>query len=74
MTAGAVLQASPDLCLVRGRRLIFAELKTEKGRLTPAQEAWLEAFKALRSTAPIEVYVWRPADWFGGTIDRILKP
>jgi len=55
----------PDLVLVRadGRpgdaRLIFAELKTARGKLTAAQQQWLEA---LRQTAA-EVYVWRPDDW-----------
>jgi hypothetical protein len=55
----------PDLVLVRadgrpgGNRLIFAELKTVRGKLTAAQQQWLEA---LRQTAA-EVYVWRPDDW-----------
>jgi hypothetical protein len=49
----------PDLVLVRGSRLIFAELKNVTGKLTPAQEEWL---KALSQTVA-EVYVWRPGDW-----------
>jgi len=55
----------PDLVLVRAdarpgdARLIFAELKTARGKLTAAQQQWLEA---LRQT-PAEVYVWRPDDW-----------
>ena len=48
----------PDLVLVRGDRLIFAELKREKGRLTESQRTWLSA---LDETA--ETYVWRPSDW-----------
>jgi hypothetical protein len=48
----------PDLTLVRGDRLIFAELKTQRGRLSADQSAWLED---LRATCA-EVYVWRPAD------------
>ena len=37
----------PDLCLVRGKRLIFAELKTDTGKLTADQEAWLIALGAV---------------------------
>jgi hypothetical protein len=48
----------PDLTLVRGGRLIFAELKRQRGRLTAAQLEWLED---LRATCA-EVYCWRPAD------------
>ena len=50
----------PDLVLVRGDRLIMAELKSEKGQLTPAQEEWLEI---LRVTGKAEIYLWRPSDF-----------
>lgn len=49
----------PDLTLVRGQRLIFAELKRNNGRLTEPQIEWQE----LLADTPAEVYVWRPADW-----------
>jgi hypothetical protein len=48
----------PDLCLVRGNRLLFCELKTQRGRLTTDQAAWLEDLRATSA----EVYCWRPAD------------
>jgi hypothetical protein len=48
----------PDLLLVRGQRVIAAELKTETGRLTTAQAKWLAAFDA---TGRVETYVWRPS-------------
>lgn len=48
----------PDLTLVRGARIIFAELKTNRGALTQEQKDWL---RALRRTSA-EVYLWRPRD------------
>lgn len=50
----------PDLVLANHdqKRVIFAELKNEKGRLTPAQEEWLDTLKACGQ----EDYLWRPAD------------
>lgn len=48
----------PDLVMLRGNRQVVAELKTEKGRTTPAQEAWLAAYRL----AGAEVHVWRPSD------------
>lgn len=40
-------------------RALAAELKSEKGKLTEEQRAWLEALNA----AGIEVRVWRPSQW-----------
>jgi len=50
----------PDLVLVRPPRLIFAELKSEKGKLTAAQDDWLGH---LERVAGAEVYLWRPSCW-----------
>lgn len=58
----------PDLCMVRNGRLIFAELKTSKGKESCAQRLWLES---LRAVPGIEVYLWRPADW--PTIEAVLQ-
>lgn len=41
-------------------RMIVAELKTERGKVTGKQRLWLEALKRVGN---IEVYVWRPSDW-----------
>jgi hypothetical protein len=56
----------PDLVLAKPAsatspgRLLFAELKRNKGKLTAAQAVWLDV---LRHTVPgIEVYEWRPVD------------
>src|SRR5260221_6781169 len=59
----------PDVLLLRGERLLFAELKRATGKLTPAQEFWLWA---LRLVPGVEVFVWRPADWLDNSILRIL--
>jgi hypothetical protein len=65
----------PDLVLVR-ERIIFAELKTDVGRLrkarivgnrvVPGQDDWLNAL----NEAGAEAYVWRPRDW--AQIERVL--
>jgi hypothetical protein len=47
----------PDITLVRGDRLVFAELKTDKGRVTPQQQAWIDALRKTKA----EVYLWRPS-------------
>lgn len=59
----------PDLTLVRGSRLIFAELKgdTEYGRRGPTlgQRQWLAALEAVPN---VEVHLWRPQDF-----DRVVE-
>jgi hypothetical protein len=49
----------PDLLMLRGRRLVVAELKDEYGEVSPEQQAWLDWFRAVPG---VEVYVWRPRD------------
>ena len=50
----------PDLCMVRPPRLIMAELKSERGKLSPQQIEWLAD---LRCIYAVEVYLWRPSDF-----------
>ena len=54
----------PDLVLCRPPRLLFVELKSEKGRTTPEQESWLADLQACGQYT----CVWRPSDW-----DEIVK-
>jgi hypothetical protein len=50
----------PDLVLVRRKRLLFAELKTEKGKLSKEQQRWFELLNTVISDH-CDVYVWRPS-------------
>jgi hypothetical protein len=49
----------PDLALARPPRLVFAELKSETGKVTEHQERWLGL---LRGCPGVEVFLWRPSD------------
>lgn len=60
----------PDLVMLRLSRMVVAELKTPTGKVTPAQAVWLEAFRDVYD-GPIEVFVWRPADW--PAIEKTLR-
>jgi len=49
----------PDLTMVRGNRLIFAELKGPRGKVSAVQDEWLTAL----ASAGAETYKWWPKDW-----------
>lgn len=51
-------------------RLLFRELKTATGKVTPAQQAWLDALQVAGQDAG----VWRPADLDSGRIQREFRP
>jgi hypothetical protein len=59
----------PDLVLARDR-ILYAELKSDRGRLTEAQLEWQAAIEH----AGGEHHVWTPEHWADGTIDRALVP
>jgi len=61
----------PDLVLANPgqRRVIFAELKSEKGQLTDYQREWLDTLEP----AGAEVYLWRPGD-IEGIADILRAP
>lgn len=74
----------PDLCLVKPDvGLVFAELKTERGKTTEDQDAWLEDLGAIEHEERVDlasrdldqfvdpvvrVYLWRPSDLLEGRI------
>jgi hypothetical protein len=53
--------------VIAGNRVIFAELKSDKGKITTEQQQWIDRL----AMAGAEVYVWRPADW--PDVQRILN-
>ena len=59
----------PDLVIARTDppRLIYAELKSAKGRIAPEQKEWQARLEANGQ----EFYIWRPSDW--PEIERILS-
>ena len=67
----------PDLVLVKGGRLILAELKKEDGHLTQSQGEWLVALKGVSlpgdpdGPRSFRYFVWWPSDW--ETIVAVLR-
>lgn len=62
----------PDLVLCHPgrRRLIFAELKSTRGRLSAEQHEWLGVLGDVADVAQqVDVYLWTPDDW----PDRVLE-
>ena len=50
----------PDNVMAKTPRLVFMELKTELGKVTAAQQKWLE----ILATVPgVEVYLFRPSEF-----------
>ena len=64
----------PDLVLARPHRLIFAEVKTETGRVTQAQLAWIANLKTIEldTGGIVEAHIWRPRDF--DQITATLQP
>lgn len=58
-----------DLTMARPGQLIFAELKTERGKTTPAQDRWLE----LLQSTDVRVFLWRPTSLLSGEIAEVLR-
>lgn len=57
----------PDLVIVGPGGVVFAELKSQKGRVRPEQFAWKDDLDRAGANA----YIWRPDDW--SQIQRTLK-
>lgn len=59
----------PDLVMVRGGRIVVAELKAKWRKASPEQDVWLEDFKK----AGAEAYLWGPLQWDEGLVAEVLK-
>lgn len=63
----------PDLVMIRGDSMIVAELKSQQGRVSPAQLQWYGACLKVedRSNGAVQAYLWRPSDL--DDIERVLQ-
>jgi hypothetical protein len=61
----------PDLVLVsrRQKRILYRELKRKGGRVTPAQQAWIDGLRDVGQDACI----WTPVHLFNGEIEASLR-
>ena len=59
----------PDLVLAREGQVVFAELKSKRGKVTPDQQAWRWALGAGRPGC--SAHIWRPNDC--SQIERVLR-
>jgi Holliday junction resolvase len=58
----------PDVIALRDKRVLVAEIKTSRGRVSAPQREWLAAFEQ----AGIPAYLWRfPEDW--SQVGRLLR-
>ena len=57
------------LILIRPPRIVVAELKADRGRLSADQDAWLSDLAA----CGIDVHVWRPVNLDDGSILEALR-
>lgn len=57
----------PDVVAVRPPRVLFIELKKQRGTVSEAQAVWLAY---LRACPGVEVYIWRPED--EATVKEVL--
>lgn len=60
----------PDRVAVRLSRLLFIELKSAKGKISPAQWVWIAALEA---TGKCEVHVWKEGQISLEEIQEILR-
>ncbi len=73
----------PDTIAMKPGRLLFAELKSQKGKLRPKQAevrghlesvvAAIGSWNGPPGRPPVEYHLWRPSDLLSGAIERALR-
>ena len=63
----------PDLVLANGKRVLFVELKSQKGRMEDEQHRWLDCLRVTGVAGPVQTFIWRPSDWRTGAIEAVLR-
>ncbi len=60
----------PDLVMVHKTtgRVVYAELKSTKGKVKPAQQEWIDALQR----GGHNVQVWRPEHWHSGAVRALI--
>ena len=55
----------PDLVMVKDGMMIIAEVKTERGVLSPEQRIWISKMSALerKNRGVVLIRVWKPRHW-----------
>ena len=61
-------QGFPDLVLCR-ERVVFAEIKVGRNKVSPEQTAWLEALRE----AGVAAHVWTDEDGCSGVVENALR-
>ncbi|QEP08750.1 VRR-NUC domain-containing protein [Glutamicibacter sp. ZJUTW] len=61
----------PDLVMIHGKtkQVLFVELKSQGGRVSAAQELWLDDLRLGGQFAE----VWRPSDWVSRRVEKVLR-
>jgi len=59
----------PDCVMLRGGRIVVAELKVGKNQPSPEQAQWLEAF----AETGAETFLWRESDEDWTEIQEVLR-
>jgi len=65
-----------DYCAVRNGMCLFIEIKSEKGKLTPEETAWMQDLKEVAQISlGVMYHLWHPSDMEpnGGKILEVLR-